>query len=163
VRLEAAELQPPAAVRPAPVETVETAPGELTAAPAPAAVAAPPAAPEPDQEATPPEPEPRPAPPPLRAVPSPPPPAPEPVVEPVPEPVATVVPIARARGPRRWNVWDLERLVRAREGLDAARDEEWVFMLMHLREFADADGDLPESFDVLVRESFGELLVQTGA
>jgi hypothetical protein len=29
---------------------------------------------------------------------------------------------------------------------------------MHLREFANADGMLPETFDPLVRESFGELL-----
>ncbi len=39
-----------------------------------------------------------------------------------------------------------------------ARQEEWSALLIHLREFANADGDLPVEFDSLVRESFGGLL-----
>ena len=31
-------------------------------------------------------------------------------------------------------------------------------MLVYLREFADADGQLPPQFDDLVRESFGDLV-----
>jgi hypothetical protein len=63
-----------------------------------------------------------------------------------------------ADGPREWNLWELERIVRDHEGADVARDEERNFLLMHLREFANADGVLPETFDPLVRESFGDLL-----
>jgi hypothetical protein len=61
-------------------------------------------------------------------------------------------------GPRQWNLWDLERLARERAGEDVARDEERSFMLMYLREFANADGILPADFDGVVRESFGDLL-----
>jgi hypothetical protein len=58
---------------------------------------------------------------------------------------------------REWNIWDLER--RAREqASDAARDQEWAALLMHLREFANADGVLPLQFDGLVRESFSKLI-----
>jgi hypothetical protein len=59
--------------------------------------------------------------------------------------------------PREWNLWDLERLARERSGADPARDEEWSFLLMYLREFARPDGGLPIDFDGLVRESFAEL------
>ena len=48
----------------------------------------------------------------------------------------------------------LERLARYGE----ARDEEVAFLLLELRQFANADGRLPVSFDPVIRESFGELL-----
>ena len=40
----------------------------------------------------------------------------------------------------------------------AGDNEELSYLLMYLREFASADGLLPADFDVLVRESFGDLL-----
>jgi hypothetical protein len=68
---------------------------------------------------------------------------------PAPEPAASVV-------PREWNLWELERAVRAAD--DQERQEEWNALLIHLREFANADGDLPVEFDALVRESFAGVL-----
>ena len=56
--------------------------------------------------------------------------------------------------PREWNVWELERIASYGE----ARDEEVAFLLLELRQFADAHGQLPVSFDPIIRESFGELL-----
>jgi hypothetical protein len=38
------------------------------------------------------------------------------------------------------------------------RDHEIAFLLIELRQFANAEGQLPASFDGVVRESFGELL-----
>jgi hypothetical protein len=123
--------------------------------------------PEPAPEPAPPAPEPEPptpepgAPPPpqLRPVPSPepvPPAEPEPVREDVLEPVAY---LPRDGGePREWNIWELERLAREGEGRDVGRDPELAFLLLELRQFANADGQLPVSFDAVVRESFGELL-----
>ena len=64
----------------------------------------------------------------------------------------------RGGEPREWNVWELERLAREAEGRDPAHDEELVFLLLELRQFAHADGQLPVSFDPVVRDSFGELL-----
>jgi outer membrane biosynthesis protein TonB len=64
---------------------------------------------------------------------------------------------AQATLPRdqvRWNVWSLEQL--ARDHPDA---EDLEFLVISLREFAAADGQLPVDFDPLVRESFGELLL----
>ncbi|HUJ93047.1 MAG TPA: hypothetical protein VLW05_10130 [Gaiellaceae bacterium] len=125
------------------------------------------AEPEPEPEPEPvvaAEPEPEPERPPLVVVPEP---EPEPVLEPEPEPelapepaavVAAVVPIGVAAGPRQWNVWDLERLAREHAGTDAARDEERTFLLMYLRDYADAGGELPLDFDGLVRDSFGDLV-----
>jgi len=91
----------------------------------------------------------------------PPAPAPEPVPPPAPEPAPpapdpqppTPDPTPPAPESREWNVWELERL--AREG--EARDE-LAFLLLELRQFADADGKLSVSFDPVIRESFGELL-----
>jgi hypothetical protein len=75
--------------------------------------------------------------------------APQAVPPPEPEPVVTAP-------PREWNLWELERAVR-----DAGeRQEEWGALLIHLREFANADGDLPLEFDTLVRESFGGVLAE---
>ncbi len=77
-----------------------------------------------------------------------PPPAPPP---PVPQPPPPRPPA------REWNLWDLERRAREQAG-DAARDEEWSALFVHLREYANADGVLPKEFDDLVRESFAELI-----
>ena len=60
--------------------------------------------------------------------------------------------------PQEWNVWELERLARERAARIPARDEEWAYLLVYLREFAAPDGTLPAEFDALVRESFGELV-----
>jgi hypothetical protein len=70
-----------------------------------------------------------------------------------------VVDLPRDRGePREWNVWELEQLAQDAEGQDSMRDEELGFLLLELRHFANAHGQLPVSFDPIVRESFGELL-----
>jgi hypothetical protein len=84
---------------------------------------------------------------PKAAPPPPPPPPPEP--EPEPEP-------AVQGPPREWNLWELQRA--ARDAPDDARQEEWTALLIHLREFANADGDLPIEFDALVRESFADVV-----
>jgi hypothetical protein len=75
--------------------------------------------------------------------------APPPEPEPQPEPVPTAP-------PREWNLWELERAVRD----TGERHEEWSALLIYLREFANADGDLPLEFDALVRESFGNVVVE---
>jgi hypothetical protein len=96
-------------------------------------------------------------------------PAPPPPSEPAPAVVgpaqavaaATVEPPPAQPPPapaRAWNIWDLERRARELAGRDVARYEEWQFLLVSLREFANPDGNLPAEFDGLVRESFGELL-----
>jgi hypothetical protein len=123
--------------------------------------------PEPTPEPAPPAPEPQPPtpepgdpPPQLRSVP---PPEPEALVEldgepelMEPQPVVRL-PVEHAE-PRAWNIWELERLAGEAEGRDPAHDEELVFLLLELRQFANADGQLPVQFDPVVRESFGELL-----
>ena len=91
--------------------------------------------------------------------PPPPPPEPEPARVPEPEPETTVVSLAsRMTEPREWNLWDLERVAREQTSDDAARNEERSYLLMYLREFANADGVLPADFDGIVRESFGDVL-----
>jgi hypothetical protein len=87
---------------------------------------------------------------------------PEPEPEPEPErepeqPEVAVLP-RRDGAPREWNVWDLERIARENEGADPDRDAELGFLLLELRQFANADGLLPEGFDPIVREAFGRLL-----
>jgi hypothetical protein len=116
----------------------------------------PPQPPEPTPE---PEvvPEPEPEPEPVRALE--PVPEPEPAApEPAPAAASVVVPIGVGAGPREWNLWELERLVRDSSGGDSLVDEERSFLLMYLREFAGPDGSLPVDFDGLVRDSFGELV-----
>jgi hypothetical protein len=76
------------------------------------------------------------------------------VAEPEPEPEPDTEPEPVAAGPHRWNLWNLERVAREHAG----DNEELSYLLMYLREFASADGLLPADFDVLVRESFGDLL-----
>jgi len=81
-------------------------------------------------------------------------PPPPPPREPEPEPEPAV-----SGPPREWNLWELQRAVR--DAADDDRHQEWSALLIHLREFANADGDLPLEFDGLVRESFGPLLVRS--
>jgi hypothetical protein len=120
--------------------------------------------PEPTPEPAPPAPEPQPPtpepgepPPQLRSVPP-----PEPEREPEPEEARAPEPVVRlpldGAEPREWNVWELERLAQAAGGGDPARDEELAFLLLELRQFANADGQLSVDFDPVVRESFGELI-----
>jgi len=120
--------------------------------------------PEPTPEPAPPAPEPQPPtpepgepPPQLRSVPP-----PEPEREPEPEDAAVPELVVRlpldGAEPREWNVWELERLAQAAGGGDPARDEELAFLLLELRQFANADGQLSVDFDPVVRESFGELI-----
>ena len=52
----------------------------------------------------------------------------------------------------------LEAAAREEARRNPARQSEWAFLLLHLREFADPGGTLPIEFDGLVRESFGTLL-----
>jgi hypothetical protein len=120
--------------------------------------------PEPTPEPAPPAPEPQPPtpepgepPPQLRSVPP-----PEPEREPEPEEATAPEPVVRLPldgvEPREWNVWELERLAQAAAGGDPGRDEELAFLLLELRQFANADGQLSVDFDPVVRESFGELI-----
>lgn len=86
-------------------------------------------------------------------------PDPEPELARAAAPVATnVATLPPPSAPQAWNLWELERLARARAGEDSLRDEEWGYLLVYLREFAAADGRLPLDFDALVRESFGDLV-----
>jgi hypothetical protein len=110
--------------------------------------------PEPEPErprivALPPSPQPPPPPP------APPPPPPEPEPE-------KVVPLPAAASPREWNLWELERVAREHASGDVARDEERVYLLMYLREFAGPDGVLSSDFDGLVRDAFGDVLHAVG-
>jgi hypothetical protein len=103
------------------------------------------------------------APPPAVAPPAP---TPAPVVVPPPPPVAappppvapSTPPAAPPAGDGGWNLWALERAAREQAGRNPVRDEERSFLLMYLREFADAEGNLPDEFDGLVRDSFGDLV-----
>jgi hypothetical protein len=146
---------------PVPETTAEPEPEAAAAEPEAEPETEPEAEPEPEPEAEPeqPEPEPVPAPPQLAVVP-PPPPEPEPEPQPEREPEPQVVTLATHASalPREWNLWELERLARERTGDDSVRDEEWQFLFMYLRDFADPNGVLPASFDGLVRESFSELI-----
>jgi hypothetical protein len=101
------------------------------------------------------KPEPRPAYAPPRAVPTPPPRDASPVA---PRAPANVVRMRQSTEPREWNLWDLETLAREQARLEPERGEEWSYLFVHLRQFANARGRLPSEFDGLVRESFGELL-----
>jgi len=117
-------------------------PAQLPEAPVPKR--APKPAPAEPPSAPPPLPSPASAPQPAAA---PPPPAPP------PNPIAPSV-IQR----RRWNVFDLQNRASGIATTDPARHEEFMFLLLYLREFADVAGDLTEEFDGFVRESFPELV-----
>jgi hypothetical protein len=110
---------------------------------------------EPEAE---PEPEPEPERPSLVVVAPEPEPEPEPAALQEPAPPEPVVTLPLAQTPRAWNLWELERLARERAGADVERDEERSYLLMYLRDFASPEGTLPVDFDLLVRESFGELI-----
>jgi hypothetical protein len=94
-------------------------------------------------------------------------PVPAPRREPGPEPAPTPSPavessvvafVPRTFEPRQWNLWDLERIAREQRTSYPERREEWSYLFLNLRQFADADGSLPAEFDGLVRESFAGLL-----
>jgi hypothetical protein len=97
---------------------------------------------------------------PVLTVAPPPPPQPPPATEPeAPAEPEVVVPLVRRDStPREWNVWDLERITSEQEGQNLGRDEERALLLMSLRQFANASGDLPVDFDPLIREAFGTAL-----
>jgi hypothetical protein len=100
---------------------------------------------------------------PVQSAPSPPQPPTEPepsLPPPEPEPeVAPVVPLwVHSPQPREWNLWELERIARSQSRRDPERFEEWSYLFLHLRRFANADGMLPAEFDGLVRDYFGGLL-----
>ena len=67
-------------------------------------------------------------------------------------------PAAAAESRRAWNLWELDRLAREMDGDDRA--EERRLLLLHLRDFADASGQLPAEFDPLVREVFEPRLAE---
>jgi len=132
---------------PAPERRVEAAP-EPEPEPAPK----PEPAPEPERK---PDPKPEPV---LAAVPQLPR-EPDPQPEPDPQAEPVVVPLAlRDRSPRSWNLWELESLAAAMNG--DSRAEERALLLLHLREYADAAGNLPLEFDPLVRDVFGAGLAE---
>jgi hypothetical protein len=149
VEIVASRRRTSAPARPLPVQ-VEAEPQFSPIRPAPIPVT--PSVQEPEPEvvrqhiAAVPEPEPEPEPQP----------EPEPEIEPEPERVVAFVP--RNDEPREWNLWELERVARHHGGGDVARNEERSYLLMYLREFAGADGNLPSDFDGLVRDAFGDLL-----
>jgi hypothetical protein len=94
----------------------------------------------------------------LRSVPSP---RPEPAPEPAAAAPATPSVVEfrpRTIEPREWNLWDLERIAREEVREHPERRDEWSYLFLHLREFAQADGSLPTEFDGLVRESFAGML-----
>jgi hypothetical protein len=175
------EPSPPEPEPPSPEPAPEPTPSPEPPPPPPEPEPQPEPPPEPEPEPTPPAPvaeEETPIPPPvpeavapsrrprrfrLRSVPT-----ERPQAEPEPEPVAATAPPAesslvvefrpRTTVPREWNLWDLERLARQEAGDHPERRDEWSYLFLHLRQFAQADGSLPAEFDPLVRESFGGLL-----
>jgi len=58
-----------------------------------------------------------------------------------------------------WNLNRIERLVEANAEANPERVHEWRYYLLYLREFAEIGGALPSSFDRLVFDAFGDLLV----
>jgi hypothetical protein len=87
---------------------------------------------------------------------------PDPKPEPEPEPEEPKGPVvelpqAAHRRPEGWNLWDLERRAQELAGRDPIQDEEWSALFVSLRGYARPDGTLPHEFDVLVKESFGDL------
>ena len=171
-RTAAAQAEQPSHVRVIPAAGTpqpEREPEEQ--APEPPVVPEPEPTPEPVAQAEPepvarPEPEPEPVAAEPAALPPPPPElreVPPPPVEPPPppqQPDGVVAFVPRANGPRSWNLWDLERIAREREGSDPVRNEERAVLLMQLRQFASADGMLPPGFDGLIHEAFGEFVGQ---
>jgi hypothetical protein len=143
---EAAPPPPPPAP---PVESAPAAPAPPVSAPAQTEPVPPP--PAPSAPPAPPAPPPEPAPP-VAAPPESVRPAPAAAPPPAPPPLRTTA------APVQWNLFELQSRARKVAGRDPARDEEWSFLFLYLREFADTDGLLPVDFDSFVRESFPELL-----
>jgi len=148
--LEAARLHAQLVAR----ERAVAMPEPLPAAPEPAPREPAPPAPPPVEVAPPP---------PLVAVPEPEPLAPEPVVsEPAPvaaEPeLAPVAVLPIVPGQTAWNLLKLEKLEQEAGARFADRREEREFTLLYLREYADFDGVLPDTFDGMLWELYGELL-----
>lgn len=73
----------------------------------------------------------------------------------VAEPAATPPP-SPVEG--QWNLDRLERLVDQHGAEFPERVEEWRYYLLYLRDYAQADGSLPRSFDTLVAEVFEDLI-----
>lgn len=122
--------------------------------------------PVPEPPEPPPDPHPEPAPPPSEP--------PEPIAERQPEPVLVALPplepepeagqepepevfplVLRDQTPHAWNLWELERIATETVHKDPGHSEERALLLLHMRQFATAAGDLPLEFDPLVREAFG--------
>jgi len=78
---------------------------------------------------------------------------------PAPEPAQPVAPAARTVRDA-WNLNELERLVAARTDAPRERLEDWRTYLFFLRDHVRPDGTLPPSFDTLVEEVFGDLVVR---
>jgi hypothetical protein len=62
-----------------------------------------------------------------------------------------------------WNLNRIERLVEEHAAANPDRADEWRYYLLYLREFAEINGALPRSFDWLVLDAFGDLLVAVQA
>ena len=69
-----------------------------------------------------------------------------------------VQPAAAARDVPGFDLVRLEQLVAERGGAHPERLDEWESTLFFLREYAEADGTLPGSFDWLVQDTFAPLL-----
>jgi capsular polysaccharide biosynthesis protein len=78
---------------------------------------------------------------------------PEPEAEPEPPPEPEPSPAVR----RGWDLRALEKLVAAQTDADPAQRDEWETYLFQLREHADHEGKLPETFDALVADVFGDV------
>ncbi len=140
---------PPAVAAPAPVRR-----DEVIRVGSPAGLRTPGETPRPPVVVPPPPPEPVPEPP-LPTVRA------EPKPEPQPElqlPTVQVQPDWQPPTPVQWNLFELQSRARAVAGRDPGRDEEWSFLFLYLRDFADSAGLLPLDFDSFVRESFPDLL-----
>jgi DNA repair exonuclease SbcCD ATPase subunit len=81
--------------------------------------------------------------------------------EPEPEPSPAVpsrpLPAAVAED-GRYNLVALEHLVEKRQRDFPHKADEWSSYLYFLREYADADGSVPATFDWLIQETFAELV-----
>ena len=68
------------------------------------------------------------------------------------------VPAAAAGSLARWNLHELENLVRSRGDQYPDRVPEWESYLFFLRDYASSDGSVPETFDWLIQDAFSELV-----
>ncbi len=96
---------------------------------------------------------------------------PAPAPPPLPAPVAPVevarapspapppgAPLVETDGGPGWHLAELERLVAEHAPRYPDRVDEWNSYLFYLRDYADAAGRVPDRFDWLIEETFGELL-----